>query len=139
MRIGIEAAALLVWAVPCVVAQPRLSPHLDRWGGSAYLVTFRAGADMDHVRERLRELGFDLIDHPDLLSADVVAAGPRSTVDRLAEWDDVVYVRPASDPVTTPCAGGVTIVKVIGCELEETAWSANETSNSIELIVIEQK
>jgi hypothetical protein len=99
-------------AVSCALAQPRISPHLDRWGGSAFLVTFRAGADMDRAREALRALGFDLIDHPDLLPLDVVASGPRSAVAVLATWEDVAYVRPAAPALVSrqsvmACAGGL--------------------------------
>jgi hypothetical protein len=77
-------------------------------------MTFRAGADMDRVRERLRDLGFDLIEHPDLLSRDVVAAGPRRILGRLAQWDDVVYVRPASPSLVSrqrvmACAGAIEV------------------------------
>jgi hypothetical protein len=89
-----------------------MSPHLDRWTGTSYLITFREGADMDGVRERLRDLGFDLIEHPDLLPLDVVAAGPRSTLARLEQWDEVAYVRPASPSLVSrqrvmACAGAV--------------------------------
>lgn len=77
-------------------AQPKISPRLERWGGSSYVVTFRRDADMGRARERLRERGFDLIEHPDLRPRDVLAAGPRARVGELAGWEEVEYVLAAS-------------------------------------------
>jgi hypothetical protein len=113
LRNSIRAAILLAIAGPLAVAQSRVSPRLEHWGGTSYLVTFRTGVDMEHARERMRALGFDLIDHPDLLSRDVVAAGPRRALSELANWEDVSYVRPASPSLVSrqrlmACAGAVT-------------------------------
>ena len=92
------------------LAQPKISPRLDRWGGSSYVVVFRPGADMARARERMREHGFDLIDHPDLRPRDVLAAGPRARLAELAGWDDVEHVMAASPALVArqrviACAG----------------------------------
>src|SRR4051794_40636328 len=62
-------------AVGRAAAQPKISPRLERSGGSAYVVVFRPGTDMLEAQARMRERGFDLIEHPDLRPRDVLAAG----------------------------------------------------------------
>lgn len=100
----------IVVAVACQVAaaQPKISPRFERFGGTAYVVVFRPGADMAKAREQLREQGLDLIDHPDLRPRDLLAVGPRARLARVAEAEDIVYVLPAS-------AALVARQHVIGC------------------------
>ena len=83
-------------AAASAFAQPKISPRIERQGGSAFVVVFRPGADMALARERMRADGFDLIEHPDLRARDLLAAGPRGRVWQLGEWDEVAYVLPAS-------------------------------------------
>jgi hypothetical protein len=97
-------------AAETAAAQPKISPLLERWGGSAYVVVFRPGVEMTQARDRLRERGFDLIEHPDMRPQDLLAAGPRVRLGRLSEWDDVAYVLPASPALVSrqhviACAG----------------------------------
>ena len=97
-------------AAASAFAQPKISPRIERWGGSAYVVVFRSGADMARARDRMRASGFDLIEHPDLRERDLLVAGPRGRVGQLGQWDEVAYVLPASpalvagQPVTA-CSG----------------------------------
>lgn len=103
--------ALAVTALPhLAVAQPKLSPVLQRFGGTAVVVVFRSGADMAMAREQLRADGFDLIEHPDLRPRDLLAVGPRARLAQLAESDAVEYVLPASPALVArqhvvACAG----------------------------------
>ena len=79
-------------AAGSAAAQSKISPRLQRSGGSAYVVVFRPGADMAQARERLRERGFDLIEHPDLRPRDVLAAAPRARLAEIGDWEEVEYV-----------------------------------------------
>jgi hypothetical protein len=103
-------ASALTIAAAVAFAQPKISPRIERQGGSVYVVVFRPGADMALARERMRANGFDLIEHPDLRVRDVLAAGPRGRVGQLGEWDEVAYVLPASPALAAgqpviACAG----------------------------------
>jgi hypothetical protein len=108
-------AAVLAIAAASAFAQPKISPRIDRQGGSVYVVVLRPGADMAAARERLRANGFDLIEHPDLRRRDVLAAGPRGRVGQLGEWDEVAYVLPASPAL----AAGQRAIACAGPLLEE--------------------
>jgi hypothetical protein len=94
------------------MAQQKISPRLQRSGGSAYVVVFRPGVDMAQARERLRERGFDLIEHPDLRPRDVLAAGPRARLTEIGDWGEVEHVLAASPALVArqrvmACAGPV--------------------------------
>jgi hypothetical protein len=108
-------AAILAIAAASAFAQPKISPRIERQGGSVYVVVFRPGADMALARERMRANGFDLIEHPGLRGRDLLAAGPRGRVGQLGEWDEVVYVLPASPAL----AAGQPVVACAGPLFEE--------------------
>jgi hypothetical protein len=105
--------ALAALASACVCAgQTKISPRLERWGGSVYVVTFRPGANMTEARTRIREQGFDLIEHPNLRARDMLVSGPRSRLSTVVAWGDVASVIPASPELETlepviACGGAV--------------------------------
>jgi hypothetical protein len=97
-------------AAGIAAGQPKISPRLERWGGNSYVVVFRPGADMERARERMRNCGFDLIEHPDLRPRDLLASGPRARLPELSQWDEVEYVLAASPALVArqrviACAG----------------------------------
>ena len=124
---------LMAWiatlAAGSAAAQSKISPRLARSGGSAYVVVFRPGADMAQARERLRERGFDLIEHPDLRPRDVLAAAPRARLAEIGDWEEVEYVLAASPALVArqrvvACAGPV-VAGAIAAEYVEVGrgWS----------------
>ena len=66
--------ALSGWSA---AGQTKLSPRLATSTGRGYLVQFREGADMPRARRWMAANGFDLLEHPDLRSEDLLVAGPR--------------------------------------------------------------
>jgi len=92
-------SAIAVLALLCAAtaaAQPRISPRIASIGTSSYVVVFREGADMDRARDALSRRGFDLLEHPDLRSNHILAAGPQARLGALGDLEDVVRVLPAS-------------------------------------------
>ncbi len=84
---------------------------------------------MEQARERMRERGFDLIEHPDLRPRDVLAAGTRARLEEIGQWGDVEYVLAASPALVArqrvvACAGPV-VLDGIAAEYVEVGrgWS----------------
>jgi hypothetical protein len=132
LRSILIVVAAMSFAVISALGQSKLSPRLDRYGGNAYVVVFRAGADMESARERLGEEGFDVIEHPDLRRSDVLAQGPLRRLARLAESEDVAYVFAASPVLlarerVVACAGPLIAEGFAGAYTEiRRGWSGSD-------------
>jgi len=96
----------------------------------AYLVEFYPDVDMALARELVAEIGLQLQDHPDLMPKQLLALGSTDQVSRLAAWDEVAYVFPASADLLTgnhvlACAGAVAGGEVVGQYVKVSeGWSA---------------
>ena len=76
----------------------------------SFVVEFHPDADMSQARELVSERGLTVREHPDLLPTSLLVEGELWRVYRLAEWDEVAWIFPASgdlragEPVAA-CAG----------------------------------
>ena len=80
----------------------------------AYIVEFHADVAMDEGRALVREHGLRLIENPDLAPHHLLVKGWLGDLSRLASWDEVAYIFPASHELTTgarvyACAGAVVL------------------------------
>jgi predicted Zn-dependent protease len=91
----------------------------DEEAPGAYLVEFYPDVDMALARELVVEMGLQLLDHPDLMPKQLLALGSTDQVSRLAAWDEVAYIFPASADLLTgthvlACAGAVADGEAVG-------------------------
>ena len=97
-------------------AAEKLSPEIDELApgraGQA-VAEFYSDVDKSDARAAAIASGLVLEDHPDLLPSHLLVAGTRDQLMRLAEWDEVAYIFPASDELAKgapvrACAGAMT-------------------------------
>lgn len=84
-----------------------------------YLVEFFPDVDMEEARRLVRTQLFAVHDHASLLSNQLLVEGTAVGIRRLAEWDEVAYVFPASDDLVEgrpvrACAGAITQYGPVG-------------------------
>jgi hypothetical protein len=84
-----------------------------------FLVEFHLDVDAGEASAMVLEHSLELVEHPDLLQNERLVKGPLERVMRLAEWDEVAYIFPASEDLiegrrVVACAGGQTEDGVIG-------------------------
>ena len=84
-----------------------------------FLVEFHADVDAGEASAMVLEHNVELVEHPDLLANERLVKGPLARVMRLAEWDEVAYIFPASEDLiegrhVVACAGGQTEDGLIG-------------------------
>jgi matrixin/glucodextranase-like protein len=97
-------------------AEEKLSPELDSAHAKragTFVVEFYPDVDINDARWLVTNSGLMLRDHPDLLSNHLLVFGTRERLLKLAEWDEVEYVVPASDDLARGapvrgCAGALT-------------------------------
>jgi len=103
-----------------IIAAGRLRPEdkisslIDR-DTVAFLVEFHADIEPFEAEALVRDAGLDLRHHPDLLPHHLLVDGPAQQVVRLAEWDEVAYLYPASAELV----GGV---RVYACGGPQTPY-----------------
>jgi hypothetical protein len=95
-------------------ARPRFSGQR-----SDYLVEFHSDVPAADRRALIRELGLDPRFHPDLAPDHLLVRGRLEQVARLADWDEVAYVFPASEELSgglplIGCLGGATEAGQVG-------------------------
>lgn len=78
-----------------------------------FVVEFFPDVPPGDARSIVIESGFTLIDNPDLLANELLVEGPSANLTKLAGWDEVEYIFPASDDLTqglpvNACAGALT-------------------------------
>jgi matrixin/Big-like domain-containing protein len=81
-------------------ADEKLSPEVD-WipanRAGHFVVEFYSDVDMSDARALVTASGLVLRDHPDLLPNHLLVSGTRDRLPKLAEWDEVAYIFPASE------------------------------------------
>ena len=92
---------------PLVVAQAGSTRGLG-----AYIVEFHSDVDMKEARALVREHGLRLIENSDLARHHLLVNGTIADLSRLASWDEVAYIFPASPELIShtavrACAGAV--------------------------------
>lgn len=102
----------------------KLSPLLDREPAgpgqvSHFLVEFFPDVDAEDARALIHEHLVETRDHPDLRPNEFLVRASRERVWRLAEWEEVSYVYPASRELVEgvrlkACAGALTIYGPLG-------------------------
>jgi hypothetical protein len=118
----------VIWAGE-LEAEDKISPVLATHGSNAFLVIFYSDVDMEIARAVTQLEGFEVLENPDLLPAQLLAIGPYNAIWGLAAWDEVSYIMPAStdllagNPVMG-CPGPLTEAGPIGDYVEEgNGWS----------------
>jgi hypothetical protein len=94
---------------------PMLSPDLtpDGSGGNFVIVEFHPDAAMDEARALVLERNLQIDERSNLLPTQLLVQGTLDDIGRLAEWDEVAYIFPASPELANgddvrACAGAVT-------------------------------
>lgn len=96
-------------------APDKLSPELEpaeRW---QCVVEFHPDVPREEAEALVREHLLEIIGHADLRANEMLTAGAPSRIQRLAEWDEVAYIYPASDEL-------VRGVPVVACPGALTEW-----------------
>ncbi len=91
----------------------KLSRELGRRRQAAYLVIFHPDVASAEAAALVRQHGFWVLDHPDLLPSHLLVSGSERGLRDLAEADEVAYILPASTDLlagrrVAGCAGAVT-------------------------------
>lgn len=102
-----------------LMAADKLSPAIDTEVSDYYIVEFYQDVEMDIARALVQDLGLQLLENTNLLSYQLLVEGPVDALAKLAEWDDVSYIFPASDAVIAgeplvACAGAISAYGAIG-------------------------
>lgn len=85
----------------------------------AFIVEFHTDIDLEESRKMVFESSLEILDNPDLLRNQLLVKGPFEKVSRLAEWDEVAYIFPASPDLvfgfrTEACAGALIGDSLVG-------------------------
>jgi hypothetical protein len=96
---------------------PMLSPDQtpDGTGGNFVVVEFHADADMDEARALVLERNLQIDERSNMLPTQLLVEGTLDDIGRLAEWDEVAYIFPASPELANgdevrACAGALTVL-----------------------------
>ena len=86
---------------------------------TAFLVEFHPDVAEEEARALAREELLETREHPDLLPNQLLVTGAPERVIRLAEWDEVAYIYPASEDLVSgtrvqACAGAITSYGWVG-------------------------
>ena len=110
-------------------AEDKISPVLATHASNAFLVIFYPDVDMETARTVAQLDGFEVLENPELLPAQLLVIGAYNAIWGLAAWDEVSYIMPAStdllagNPVMA-CPGPLTEAGPIGDYVEVgTGWS----------------
>ena len=94
---------------------PMLSPDQtpDGAGGNYVIVEFHPDVDMDEARALVLERNLQIDERSSLLATQLLVQGTLDDIGRLADWDEVAYIFPASPELVNgddvrACAGAVT-------------------------------
>jgi hypothetical protein len=96
---------------PLILARSRLA------GTPAfYVVEFHSDVDMNDARAMVREQGLHLVENSNLAAHHLLVTGWFGNISRLAAWDEVAYVFPASHEL----AAGIWVRACAGAVVDET-------------------
>ncbi len=109
---------------------PALSPDIapDGAGGNFVVVEFQPDADMDDAQALATERNLQIVARDGMLPSQLLVDGALEDLARLAEWDEVAYIFPASPELVNggavyPCTGPITEMGPIAqYVLESTGW-----------------
>ncbi|MGA2266913.1 MAG: matrixin family metalloprotease [Bryobacteraceae bacterium] len=110
-------------------AEDKISPVLATHAANAFLVIYYADVDMQKARALAHLEGFEVLENPSLLPAQLLLIGAYQAIWGLAAWDEVSYIMPASTDLLagTPvmgCPGPLTEAGPIGDYVEVgNGWS----------------
>jgi len=81
-------------------------------GQRMYVVEFHADVDMQEARALVKEHNLRLMENPDAGAHRLLVSGPFGSLSRLASWDEVAYIFPASPELVArvpvrACAGAI--------------------------------
>ena len=101
----------VVW-VSRLEPRDKISPMVPASGLSACIVEFHSDVDMKEARALVREHGLRLIENSDLARRHLLVSGTFGDLSRLASWDEVAYIFPATPELISHkpvrvCAGAV--------------------------------
>ena len=107
---------------PALSSSSLTSPALDELSAdtaAAFVVEFGADVSHEEMAALATEYNLALIDNPQLLENHLLVTGALSDVTRMAEWDEVLYIFPASEDLVkgnpvVACAGAMTLMGSIG-------------------------
>ena len=85
----------VVWAGE-LEAEDKISPVLATHESNAFLVIFYPDVDMNLARAVAQLEGFEILENPELLPAQLLVTGAYNAIWGLAAWDQVSYIMPAS-------------------------------------------
>jgi hypothetical protein len=93
------------------------TPHTPQ--PTTFLVEFHPDVEDQEARALAQEHLLEIREHPDLLPNQLLVAGAPERVIRLAEWDEVAYIYPASEELiegtrVQACAGAITSYGLVG-------------------------
>ncbi len=117
---------------------PMLSPDQtpDGNGGNFVVVEFHPDADMGEARALVLERNLQIDERGNMLPTQLLVEGTLNHIRRLAEWDDVAYIFPASPELANgedvrACAGALTVQgPVAQYVLEGPGWPQTGTPGS---------
>jgi hypothetical protein len=119
-------------------AEDKISPVLATHASNAFLVILYPDVDMGTARAVAQLEGFEVLENPDLLPAQLLVIGAYTAIWGLAAWDEVSYIMPAStdllagNPVMG-CPGPLTEAGPIGDYVEVGNGWSKDTSKSVAL------
>jgi hypothetical protein len=100
---------------------PMLSPDLtpDGNGGNFVVVEFHPDADMDEARTLVLERNLQIDERGNMLPTQLLVEGTLDDIGRLADWDEVAYIFPASPELANgddvrACVGALTVQGPVG-------------------------
>lgn len=107
---------------PALLSPSLTSPSPDELSAdtsAAFLVEFGADVNHEEMTALATEYNLKPIDNPQLLENHLLVTGSLSDVIRMAEWDEVLYIFPASEDLVkgnpvVACAGAMTQMGSIG-------------------------
>ena len=94
----------------------KISPLVVTGAGArqlrVYVVEFHSDVDMEEARALVKEHNLHLIENPDAGAHRLLVSGPFGSLSRLASWDEVAYIFPASPELIAhvpvrACAGAI--------------------------------
>ena len=85
----------VIWAGE-LEAEDKISPVLATHESNAFLVIFYPDVDMNLARAVAQLEGFEILENPELLPAQLLVTGAYNAIWRPPTWDQVSYIMPAS-------------------------------------------
>jgi hypothetical protein len=115
---GLNLQGFGLYQSSLLLPEDKVSPLL-RESTPAFLVEFHPDVDSWEARGIVLQEGFEILENPDLLPTQTLVRGSFDQVPRLARWDEVAYIFPASDDLVggrpvRACAGAVIDLGTVG-------------------------